>query len=99
MSELTKNDYKAILEFYDKPIPKSFRLLKKNAEDILVSKLCRCIKKVSSKNNNEKRSIGICTKTIINKKKLTRGKFTCKKKKKKKLTKNKKKKKKNKKIK
>ena len=32
MSELTNNDYKRILEFYNKPIPKSRRLLKKQAE-------------------------------------------------------------------
>lgn len=76
MSELTNNDYKKILEFYGKQIPKSKRLLKIQAEKILVSKLCRCIKKIDKK--NEARSIGICTKTIINTKGLTRGKFTCK---------------------
>ena len=78
MSELTNNDYKRILEYYTKPIPKSKRLLKMQAEKLLVSKLCRCIKKVDKK--NEARAIGICTKTIINNKGITRGKFTCKKK-------------------
>ena len=77
MSELTIIDYKKILEFYNKPIPKSKRLLKIQAEKLLVSKLCRCIKKVDKK--NETRAIGICTKTIINSKGLIRGKFTCKK--------------------
>jgi hypothetical protein len=77
MSELTNNDYKKILEFYNKPIPKSKRLLKLQAEKLLSSKLCRCIKKVDKK--NEARAIGICTKTIINNKGFTRGKFTCKK--------------------
>ena len=78
MSELTNNDYKRILEFYNKPIPKSRRLLKKQAEKILANKLCKCIKKVDKE--NEARAIGICTKTIINNKGLVRGKFTCKKK-------------------
>jgi hypothetical protein len=76
MSELTINDYKHILEFYKKPVPKSKRILKLQAEKILSSKLCRCIKKVDK--YNEARSIGICTKTIINNKGYTRGKFTCK---------------------
>lgn len=78
MSQLTNNDYKTILEFYNKSIPKSKRLLKMQAEKLLVSKLCRCIKKVDKK--NEARAIGICTKTIINNKGFTRGNFTCKKK-------------------
>jgi len=78
MSELTNNDYKKILEFYNKPIPKSKRLLRLQAEKLLVSKLCRCIKKVDKE--NEARAIGICTKSIINSKGLVRGKFTCKKK-------------------
>jgi len=78
MSELTTNDYKHILAFYNKPIPKSKRLLKMQAEKLLTTKLCKCIKKVDKQ--NEARAIGICTKTIINNKGFTRGKFTCKKK-------------------
>ena len=78
MSELTNNDYKKILEFYNKHIPKSKRLIKMQAEKLLSGKLCRCIKKVDKE--NEAISIGICTKTIINNKGFTRGKFTCKKK-------------------
>jgi hypothetical protein len=76
MSELTINDYKRILEFYKKPIPKSKRILKLQAEKMLANKLCRCIKKIDK--INEARAIGICTKTIINSKGYTRGKFTCK---------------------
>jgi hypothetical protein len=78
MSELTNNDYKRILEFYNKTIPKSKRLLRIQAKKILFTKLCRCIKKIDKE--NETRAIGICTKTIINNKGFTRGKFTCKKK-------------------
>jgi hypothetical protein len=76
MSGITDNDYKKILEFYEKPIPRSKKLLKLEAEKILATKLCRCIKKVDTK--NEARSIGICTKSVINTKGFTRGKFKCK---------------------
>jgi len=76
MSAITESDYKKILEFYEKPIPRSKRLLKIEAEKILATKLCKCIKKVDVK--NEARSIGICTKSVINTKGFTRGKFKCK---------------------
>ena len=76
MSELNNSDYKQILEYYKKPIPKSKRLLKISAEKIMSEKLCRCIKKVDKV--NEARAIGICTKTIFNRKGYTRGKFKCK---------------------
>ena len=76
MTELNNNDYKQILEYYNKPIPKSNSLLKINAEKVLSEKLCRCIKKLDPV--NESRSIGICTKTIINSKGYTRGNFKCK---------------------
>ena len=78
MTELNNDDYKKILEYYKKTIPKSNRLLKKTAIKILASKLCKCIKKVDP--INEAKSIGICTKSVINRKGLSRGKFTCKKK-------------------
>jgi hypothetical protein len=76
MTDLDVTDYKKILEYYGKPIPNSIRILKKTAEKLLSEKLCRCIKKVDKK--NEARAIGICTKTIFNKKGYTRGKFNCK---------------------
>ena len=74
--ELNNNDYKKILIYYQLPIPKSSRLLRKNAEDIISQKLCSCIKKVDA--TNEQKSIGICTKTVINRKGMKRGKFNCK---------------------
>lgn len=77
MTELSTEDYKNILEYYKSPVPKSKQLLKKRAEKLLVSKLCRCIKKVDK--GNEWRAIGICTKSVINKKGYSRGTFTCKK--------------------
>ena len=76
MSTLTNHDYKTILEYYNKSIPKSNRLLKLEAEKIMSNKLCRCIKKVDPE--NEAKSIGICTKTVFNNKGYTRGKFKCK---------------------
>jgi hypothetical protein len=76
MNKLNINDYKQILKFYNLPIPKSFISIKKLAENILSQKLCRCIKKLEP--IKESRAIGICTKTIFNRKGLTRGKFNCK---------------------
>jgi hypothetical protein len=78
MSHLNNTDYTQILEFYKKQIPKSKKILKLEAEKILASKLCRCIKKISKKEKNESRAIGICTKTVINAKGLTRDRFKCK---------------------
>ena len=76
MSQINNNDYKKILEYYKQSIPISKRQLKIQAEKILASKLCRCIKKIEP--SNESKSIGICTKTIFNSKGFTRGKFKCK---------------------
>jgi len=76
MTELTNDDYKHILEFYKEVIPKSKRLIKLQAERLIANNLCRCIKKVD--NQNEARAIGICTKSVINNKGYTRGKFKCK---------------------
>jgi hypothetical protein len=75
-NELKNKDYINILKFYKMNIPKSKRLLKQQAENILSEKLCRCIKKVDPE--NEKKSIAICTKSIFNRKELKRGKFNCK---------------------
>jgi len=75
MTELNNKDYINILQYYKKHIPKSKRLLKIEAEKMLASKLCKCIKKVDP--INEAKSIGICTKSVINRKGYTRGKFTC----------------------
>ena len=76
---LVNKDYVSILNYYNINIPKSKQLLKKLAEKIMAEKLCKCIKKLDPK--NEAKSIGICSKTIFNKKGYTRGKFQCKNKK------------------
>ena len=78
MSKLTKDDYVKILNFYKIPIPESLTEIQQQAQKILAEKLCRCIKKVDIA--NEPKSIGICTRTIFNRKGLRRGEFTCKKK-------------------
>ena len=75
-TELTNKDYVSILKYYNLPIPKSKRLLQKQAEQIMATKLCKCIKKIDPQ--NEAKSIGICTKTVFNNKGYTRGKFKCK---------------------
>lgn len=76
--ELTNKDYVSILTYYKLNIPRSKRQLKKQAEQIMAEKLCKCIKKIDP--INEAKSIGICTKTIFNSKGYTRGQFQCKKK-------------------
>jgi hypothetical protein len=75
VKKITNNEYIKILEFYKIPIPGTKKLIQKEAENILSQKLCRCIKQIDSA---EPRSIGICTKSIFNKKGFTRGKFRCK---------------------
>ena len=77
-STLTNKDYISILKYYNKKIPKSKIVIKIQAEKIMAQKLCKCIKKVDP--IYETKSIGICTKTIFNRKGLTRGQFQCKKK-------------------
>jgi hypothetical protein len=77
-AELTNKDYVSILKYYKINIPRSKRVLKQQAEKIMADKLCKCIKKIDP--INEARSIGICTKTIFNRKGYTRGQFQCKKK-------------------
>jgi hypothetical protein len=73
--KITKSDYIKILKYYNLNIPSKTEDIKKTAEKILAEKLCKCIKKVTPL--NEAKSIGICTKTIFNRKGLTRGNFKC----------------------
>ena len=76
-SKITNRDYQKILSYYQIPVRSRLnKTLKEDAEKILAEKLCRCIKKLDVE--NEARSIGICTKTIFNRKGYQRGKFTCK---------------------
>jgi len=79
-NNLSYKDYINILEYYNKNIPKSKKLVENEAEKLLSDKLCKCIKIINSpsQRDNEARAIGICTKTIFNKKGLRRGSFQCK---------------------
>ena len=76
--KLSNSDYSKILKYYNQPIPKSKKMMKHNAEEILAEKLCSCIKKVSPDLTEEPKAIGVCTRTVLNRKNLVRGKFTCK---------------------
>ena len=74
-SNLTDQDYKNILNFYKIPIPSTKRMLRLKSENILSSKMCKCIKKLDPV--NESRSIGICSRSIFNRKGLTTGTIKC----------------------
>ena len=73
---LTKKDYEKVLTYYKIEIPSKIHEMREKAENILSSKLCKCIKKIDT--TIEAKAIGICTKNIFNRKGLTRGKFNCK---------------------
>ena len=70
---LDTDDYRKILQYYN--INKS-KNIKKDAENILATKLCRCIKKVDK---NESDSIAICRKSIFINRGFNFVKFKCKK--------------------
>jgi hypothetical protein len=74
-NNLTKKDYIKILSYYKKEIPSNFNSLKREAENILSDKLCKCIKKVDR--SNESKSIAICSDSIFKKKGFVRGTFKC----------------------
>ena len=79
--KLTKNDYMSILNYYKiNSDNSSSQQIKKAAESILATKLCRCIKKVDPLLKNESSAIAICTNSILKKKHLKSFRFTCKKK-------------------
>ena len=76
MAALTKNDYKTVLEYYGiSTIGIKNKKIRAMALDILANKLCRCIKKIG----DDKKAIAICKDSVLNKKGLKNGIFTCKK--------------------
>ena len=79
--KLSKDDYIKILNYYKINYSKyNTQSIKRKAEEILANKLCRCIKKV--KNNNKKiesTAISICKSSVLNRKNLSIGRFSCKK--------------------
>jgi hypothetical protein len=77
---MTLNDYKTILKYYDIAHSSlSNDTIKNKVHTILAEKLCRCIKKVKGKNEDEGRAIGICKKSVITRKKIKIFTFNCKK--------------------
>ena len=74
--KLTTTDYKHILQYYNKNIPIHVSDVKEAAEKVIALKLCRCVKKLEPRLGPK--SIGICTKTIVNSKGYIRGNFKCK---------------------
>ena len=81
---LNHTDYIKILKYYKMRIPNSAKTVKRAAEQMVATKLCRCIKKVGSdlaasqsKAIGEPAAIGICTRSVINGKGLRSGSFKC----------------------
>ena len=76
--QLTHDDYKKVLKYYNYSLPKNYNKTKKIAEKLLNNKLCKCIQKVkrslrtrnkSIKNSESLRnSVGICKKSVLHKK-------------------------------
>lgn len=86
MSKMTKTDYNNIVKYYEKgkvAIKRTPSEIKKKAEQLLATKMCRCIKSVSKSNNPsglaEQKAIAICRESVINRKNLNIFGFTCKK--------------------
>lgn len=80
--KITKKDYMKILKYYkvDMGEKSSFKSVQDAAEDILATKLCRCIKKINPTEKNESKNIALCTNSILKKKGIKPSRFTCKKK-------------------
>lgn len=80
MFKLTIKDYKTILQYYNINYNElTNKEIKQKAEDILATKLCKCIKKIQTKNKaNESKTIPICRESVVTKKGLHIYNFTCK---------------------
>ena len=91
--KLNQKDFKSILKYYKIKFDDfTQEKIQKTAEDILATKMCRCIKKVNKKekkktenvnnteNNTENKAISICRNSVFRKKQLKNFGFTCKKK-------------------
>jgi hypothetical protein len=75
---MTKSDYEKILSYYKIPFAKLSNLeLKRTAEDILATKLCKCIKSVERR-FSPKNTIALCTASVFGKKGLKYFDVSCK---------------------
>tara|TARA_B100000902_G_scaffold373790_1_gene402135 strand:+ start:1435 stop:1803 length:369 start_codon:yes stop_codon:yes gene_type:complete len=74
MATLTHSDYKAVLKYYGIDSKKmNKKAAREKALDILANKLCRCIKKVE----DERKAVAVCKDSVLRKKGLHNGRFTC----------------------
>jgi hypothetical protein len=79
---LSKSEYISILQYYNIDSKKmSMNEVKKTAENILATKMCRCIKKFENnyKNVKESGAFAICRNSIFTKKNIKFFRFSCKK--------------------
>jgi hypothetical protein len=75
---MTRTDYEKILSYYKVPFDKlSHHELKKKAEDILATKLCKCIKAAEKKVGTQS-AIALCTASVFRKKGLKYFDMSCK---------------------
>lgn len=75
---MTKADYEKILSYYKIPFENlSNNELKQTAEDILATKLCKCIKSVEKKVGTQN-AIALCTASVFGKKGLKYFDMKCK---------------------
>ena len=85
-AQLSHKDFKTILKYYKIKIPKSKKLTRKKAVNILAQKLCKCVKKLQRKTKKRQRkklrnpATRICSASIFNKRGIKHGRFNCKKK-------------------
>ena len=80
------HDYRSILDYYNLPHHHMKRktTLKKNAQDVLRSKLCSCIKKVQKQRTRKKQrtldesaAIAICNASVVKRKQIRLKSFQC----------------------
>ena len=75
---MTKTDYEKVLSYYKIPFDNlSIKELKQTAEDILATKLCKCIKAVGKKVGTQN-AIALCTTSVFGKKGLKYFDMSCK---------------------
>lgn len=82
MESITAEEYNAVLRYYDiDATGLNSKERRRRAEDMLATKLCRCIKKVEDKVEEKSKAIAACTNAVISKKGLKISGFKCDKKK------------------
>jgi hypothetical protein len=74
--DLSVSDYKKIVKYYNIDKPKN-NTYKDVAENILASKLCKCIKKVKSDKINEQAAIAVCRDNVFKNRNIDFYTFKC----------------------